>query len=177
MRSRRTWAALARAARSICVSTLTKRRSSLAGKKLRFTFYAEAFALVFTALSQAQTPAASPSLSPTPAPKAPTATPTNNPWATPTWTPTWAPKSTDPPTSTFTYTPTRSGTRAPVPTATPTWTPIPPVTRASLGLLPTAYSNAWDRWDGFNWDISFSYYIGSILEKETSKANTDFLNP
>jgi hypothetical protein len=28
-----------------------------------------------------------------------------------------------------------------------------------------------------NWDLSFTYYIGSIVERDTAKTNPDFLNP
>ena len=117
-----------------------------------------------------------------------TATPTstNNPFATPTWTYTWDPWSTDtatPSSPTATFTPTntptftQTGTISPTLTFTPTMTHTPNISRASLALMPTAYTNAWDRWDGLNWDISFSYYIGSIAEKDNTETNADFLNP
>lgn len=117
----------------------------------------------------------------------PTPSPTDNPWATATWTYTWgfAPTSTPTPfgmptatyTVTNTFTPTVTGTIEPTMTFTVTLTNTPSISRASLALLPTAYSNAWDRWDGFNWDIDFSYYIGAIAAKDNSSPNTDFLEP
>jgi hypothetical protein len=45
-----------------------------------------------------------------------------------------------------------------------------------MALLPTAYSNRLDRTDGFNLDLLFSYYIGSIAEK-ASGADIEWLNP
>jgi hypothetical protein len=95
----------------------------------------------------------------------PTPTPTYNPYAT--TTDTLTPGSpTDTPTNTFT--PTATGT---IDTPTPTWSPTPVISRASLVLLPTAYSNARDHWDGFNWDIDFTYFIGSIISQDYSRAN------
>jgi hypothetical protein len=84
----------------------------------------------------------------------PSPTPTFNPFAT-------AGTSTDTVTSTFTAT--QTGT---IYTPTPTWTSTPNISRASLVLLPTAYSNARDHWDGFNWDIDFTYFIGSIVSAD-----------
>jgi len=43
--------------------------------------------------------------------------------------------------------------------------------------MPTAFSNGWDHWDNFNWDIGFSYYIGSIAETNTTLGTTDYLIP
>lgn len=115
----------------------------------------------------------------------PTATFTENPFATPTWTATWDPFATDTPTPsptpinqasltpTGTFTPTVTGT---IPTSTPTLTSTPSISRASLALWPTAYSNAWDRWDGLNWDIAFTYMIGTIAEKDNGQP-TSYLNP
>jgi len=118
----------------------------------------------------------------------PTATYTFNPFASPTWTPTWGfgsfssqtptPSS---PTATFTprftSTPTNTGTLSPTATFTPTFTNTPSISRASLALLSTAYSNAWDRTDGFNWDMGFSYYIGSIVSRDFAKKDIDSLEP
>ncbi len=121
----------------------------------------------------------SPTGTPTPSP---TPTFTFNPFATPTWTYTWDPFATDTPTVgsptstptvTNTFTPTVTGT---IPTSTPTMTDTPSISRASLALWPTAYSNGWDRWDGFNWDIAFTYLIGTIAEKEDGLP-ADYLNP
>ncbi len=115
----------------------------------------------------------------------PTSTPTFNPFATPTWTFTWDPFATDTPTPgsptptftpTETSTPTVTGTQSPSMTFTPTITNTPSISRASLALLSTAYSNGWDHWDKWNWDIGFSYYIGSIAEKDMG-SSTQFLNP
>jgi hypothetical protein len=58
-------------------------------------------------------------------------------------------------------------------TFTPTMTVTPSISRASLVMLPTAYSNGWDRTDGFNWDIDFTYFIGSIISKNKDQ---DYLN-
>jgi hypothetical protein len=105
----------------------------------------------------------------------PTPTATDNPFATPTFTPTWNPFATDTPTPgsptdtftpTYTFTNTPTGTLTPTATFTFTWTNTPSISRAKLALLPTAYTNAWDRWDGFNWDIDFTYYIGSIVSRD-----------
>jgi hypothetical protein len=93
----------------------------------------------------------------------PTPTPTYNPFATDTYTPTPG-SPTDTPT--FTFTATQTGT---IYTPTPTWTSTPNISRASLVLLPTAYSNAKDHWDGFNWDIDFTYFIGSIVSGDYTK--------
>jgi hypothetical protein len=43
--------------------------------------------------------------------------------------------------------------------------------------MPTAFSNGWDHWDGLNWDISFSYFIGDIAESDNLSGTTDYLNP
>ncbi|HEY5040260.1 MAG TPA: hypothetical protein VIJ93_14435, partial [bacterium] len=113
----------------------------------------------------------------------PTSTPTENLFAYLTGTPTF----TNTPdiffhgTSTFTPTPTitPTGTITPPPQYTPTLTSTPNISRASLALLPTAYSNAWDRWDGFNWNFAFSFYIGSIISRDYSipGAGLDSLEP
>ena len=81
------------------------------------------------------------------------------------------------PTLTLSPTPTITGTIYPTDTFTPTWTNTPPISRGSLALMPTAFSNGWDHWDGFNWDISFSYYIGSIAEEDNRVGTVDYLNP
>jgi hypothetical protein len=78
---------------------------------------------------------------------------------------------------TYTPSPTPKGTRQPTLTFTPTATHTPPVSRASLALWPTAYSNDQYRTDGFNWDIGFTYVIGTIAEKASDKPNVDWLNP
>ena len=110
----------------------------------------------------------------------PTVTFTANPFDTATSTPTETPfgfisLNTNTPTPSSTPTSTPSGTQTP-PTAT--FTPTPGISRASLVLLPTAYSNAWDRWDGFNWDMGFSFYIGSIVSRDfTAKNGLDSLEP
>jgi len=97
----------------------------------------------------------------------PTMTPTYNPFATDTWTST--PGSvTDTPSSTFTAT--QTGT---IFTSTPTLTSTPNISRASLVLLPTAYSNGRDHWDGFNWDIDFTYFIGSLLSEDYTKQQSN----
>ncbi len=153
----------------------------------RFTYCVEL--LVFLAAStlwaQATTPPGWPTATPQPT-GTPTQTFTPNPFSTPTWTPTWDPWSTDTftptpnltnapsNTPTQTFTPTVTGT---IPTSTPTMTSTPSISRASLALWPTAYSNAWDRWDGFNWDIGFTYFIGTIAEKDVSSPSVDYLNP
>ncbi|HTA75656.1 MAG TPA: hypothetical protein VK791_00700, partial [bacterium] len=98
----------------------------------------------------------------------PTSTPTYNPFATTTDTPTPG-SPTDTPSNTFT--PTQTGT---IDTPTPTWTPTPLISRASLVMLPTAYSNGRDYWNGFNWDVDFTYYIGSIISQDYTKAPNGF---
>ena len=98
----------------------------------------------------------------------PTSTPTYNPFATATDTPTPG-SPTDTPTNSFT--PTATGT---IDTPTPTATYTPVISRASLVMLPTAYSNARDHWDGFNWDIDFTYFIGSIISEDTTKGSNGF---
>ena len=116
----------------------------------------------------------------------PTPTFTYNPYATPTWTFTWNPYATDTftpgsPTATFTrtFTPTvtPTGTLIPTNTPSPTMTNTPGISRASLSLLSTAYTNAWDRTDGFDWDMAFTYYIGSIISRDYSKPDIDSLEP
>ena len=123
------------------------------------------------------TPTNSPTNTPTP-------TFTDNPFATPTWTNTWDPYSTDTPTpgsptatftSTFTGTDTQTGTISPSMTFTPTQTNTPSISRASLVMLPTAFSNGWDHTDGFNWNIDFTYFIGSIISRDTSLPYLDSL--
>jgi hypothetical protein len=96
----------------------------------------------------------------------PTPSPTFNPFATETITPTPG-SPTD--TITPTFTATQTGT---IYTPTPTWTATPNISRASLVLLPTAYSNARDHWDGFNWDIDFTYFIGSLISQDYTKAGS-----
>jgi hypothetical protein len=95
----------------------------------------------------------------------PTPTPTYNPYATTTDTSTPG-SPTDTPSNTFT--PTATGT---IDTPTPTWSPTPIISRASLVMLPTAYSNGRDYWNGFNWDIDFTYYIGSIISQDYTQTN------
>lgn len=165
---------------------------------LRFIYCVELlfFLAASTLWAQSNTPMPSPTGTPTPTFTAavdtdtPTATPTAtftvNPFATPTWTFTWDPWSTNTftPTpnmtnaATFTptptFTPTVTGT---IPTSTPTTTDTPSISRASLALWPTAYSNAWDRWDGLNWDISFTYLIGTIAQRDYSQTSVSYLNP
>lgn len=55
--------------------------------------------------------------------------------------------------------------------------PTPFVGRSGLALLPTAYSNRPDQTGGFNLDLLFSYYIGSIVEKRRGAESTEVLNP
>jgi hypothetical protein len=116
-----------------------------------------------------------------------TASPTETPWGfiapdtpTPTETP-WgyegSPSPTPNPMSSITPTPTIMGTIYPTDTFTPTWTNTPSISRGALALMPTAFSNGWDHWDGLNWDISFSYYIGTIADSNTTTGATDYLNP
>lgn len=92
--------------------------------------------------------------------------------ATPTGVP-GSPTATDTPTPspTITSTPTETGT----PTPSPTRTPV--IARSGMALLPTGYSNRPDRVDGFNLDLLFTYYIGSILERRSDSEGTEFLNP
>jgi len=118
----------------------------------------------------------------------PTPTFTRDPFATPTYTKTWDPWQTlsptptstpttpsqDTATFTLTATPTATGTQ-PTQTFTPTSTQV--ISRAGLVLLSTAYSNAYDRWDGFNWDVNFSSYIGSIVSRDFTKPDLDTLEP
>ena len=94
-----------------------------------------------------------------------TPTPTYNPFATATDTPTPG-SPTDTPT--YTFTPTSTGT---IDTPTPTWSSTPIISRASLVMLPTAYSNGRDYWNGFNWDLDFTYYIGSIISQDDTQQN------
>lgn len=112
-------------------------------------------------------------------------TPTETPWgyiapptATPTETP-WGYEGSPSSTPTFmnTPTPTITGTQYPTDTFTPTWTNTPSISRGALALMPTAFSNGWDHWDGLNWDIVFAYYIGSIAEKDIHADSTSYLNP
>ncbi len=99
-----------------------------------------------------------------------------NPYATDTFTP-------GSPTATFTrtFTPTETPTPGTLPPPTdppsPTMTNTPGISRASLSLLSTAYTNAWDRTDGFDWDMAFTYYIGSIISREYDKPDIDSLEP
>ena|GEM_PF-1243986 len=130
------------------------------------------------------TPSPTSTFSPTFTPTfTPTSTNTQDPFATPTWTSTWGAALTDTPTlyltrtPTNTYTPTCTGTITPPPTITPTMTSTPGISRSGLALLSTAYSDAWDRWDGFNWGMGFSYYIGSIVSRDFAKPNIDSLEP
>ncbi len=60
-------------------------------------------------------------------------------------------------------------------TFTPTLTNTPSISRASLVMLPTAFSNGWDHQDGFNWNIDFTYFIGSIISRDTSEPYLDSL--
>jgi hypothetical protein len=133
------------------------------------------------------TPVSSPPATPTPTStedlfSTPTYTWTWDPWATNTATPTpnffsldQTPLATWTPIMTSTFTPT--GTLTPPDTATPTITDTPSISRSGLALLPTAYSNGLFNSDGWNWDLSFSYFIGTIAEHEKGEANSDFLNP
>jgi hypothetical protein len=130
----------------------------------------------FTAVNT-DTPSDTPTVTPSP-------TFTYNPYATPTWTNTWDPYATDTPTpgsptATYTWTatgtPTQTGTISPTLTFTPTLTYTPSISRASMVMLPTAYSNGWDHSDGFNWDIDFTYFIGSIISRDFSQPNLDSL--
>lgn len=83
-------------------------------------------------------------------------------------------------TGTSTATPNMTQTAVGTPTETSTTTPkptnTPVIARSGLALFPTAYSNAMYRTDGFNLDILFSYFIGSIVEKDRGQA-TETLNP
>ncbi len=174
-------------------------------KTLRFIYCVELLALLAAPAAWAQTVAPSPSAtftdSPTSSPSptftptftstySPTATPTYtytvDPFATPTWTYTWGALTgfaTDTPTVYYTrtpmptFTPTQTGTITPPPTMTPTLTATPGISRASLSLLSTAYTNDWNRWDGFDWDMSFTYYIGSIISRDYTKPDIDALEP
>ncbi len=116
------------------------------------------------------------------APDTPTATDTPLGWVPPTATNTplgWegSPTATPNPSSSATPTFTPTGTIFPTDTYTPTWTFTPVISRGALALMPTAFSNGWDHWDGLNWDISFSYYIGSIAEGDKDTGSTDYLSP
>jgi hypothetical protein len=95
----------------------------------------------------------------------PTPSPTYNAFSTDTWTATPG-SPTD--TATYTFTATQTGT---IYTPTPTWSATPNISRASLVMLPTAYSNATDHWDGFNWDMDFTYFIGSIVSEDYNQQN------
>ena len=46
-----------------------------------------------------------------------------------------------------------------------------------MALWPTAYSNGWDHTDGLNWDLAFSYFIGTIAERDFTQPNVDWVNP
>jgi hypothetical protein len=168
---------------------------------LRFIYCVELLTLLAAPAlwAQSNTPTPSPSWTATPTftftevstdtpTDTPTVTPsptfTYNPFATPTWTDTWDPYATDTPTpgsptATFTWTatgtPTQTGTISPTLTFTPTLTYTPSISRASLVMLPTAYSTAWDRTDGFNLDIDFAYFIGSIISRDSSQPSLDSL--
>jgi hypothetical protein len=61
-------------------------------------------------------------------------------------------------------------------TSTPKPTNTPVIARSGLALFPTAYSNGLYRSDGFNLDLLFSYFIGSIVEKQRGQQAED-LNP
>jgi len=145
-------------------------------------------------MAQSPTNTFTPAVSDTPSPTftfSPTATPsftptktrTPDPFATPTWTYTWGAAATNTPTvyytrtPTDTYTPTATGSITPPPTITATMTSTPGISRSGLSILGTAYSDAWDRWDGFNWAMGFSYYIGSIISRDYAKPNIDSLEP
>lgn len=122
---------------------------------------------------QTTSPAASPTATPT---ATSTSTQTALPAASPgsptsTGTPTDSPTATVSPTST----PTR-GTPTDTPTVTMTPTKTPALARSAIALLPTAYSNRLNRTDGLNLDLLFSYYIGSIAEKDSGAA-VEWLNP
>ena len=157
----------------------------MGGKALRFTYCVELLFFLMASVSWGQDRMGLPTATPVPT-GTPTPTFTANPFATPTWTPTFDYFATDTPTPTPTpinpasltptnsFTPTVTGT---IPTSTPSPTDTPSISRASLALWPTAYSNAWDRTDGFNWDIGFTYFIGTIAERENGAANVDWLNP
>jgi hypothetical protein len=86
------------------------------------------------------------------------------------------------PSTAATATPTNGTPQGPVgtPTETSTTTPkptnTPVIARSGLALFPTAYSNGLYRSDGFNLDILFSYFIGSIIEKDRG-LQTETLNP
>jgi hypothetical protein len=167
-----------------------KKRFASAAKTLRFIFCVEAI-LAFTggSILWAQTPEEKKAAVATSTAEAPKPNPNTGVyvWSTPTWTytwgaletatptPVWMPTATYTITSTFTHTITGTIQPTATPTASPTATPI--ISRASLALLSTAYSNAWDHSNGFNWDIAFSYYIGAIAAKENSSPNMDFLEP
>jgi len=103
-------------------------------------------------------------------PPAITATATATATTTPTSTPTVMT------TATATSTPTVAGTDTPTPTSTPSPTKTPVIARSGLALFPTAYSNGLTRTDGFNLDILFSYFIGSIIERSAGLPN-ETLNP
>jgi hypothetical protein len=174
-----------------------KRRFALGAKTSRFTYCVELFLLLTasaawgqmvapTSTSSSSADQVSPTFTPTSTSTStftatPTATSTENLFAVLTGTPT----STNTPdiffhgtpTSTPTPTVTPTGTITPPPQYTPTMTSTPSISRASLALLPTAYSNAWDRWDGFNWNFAFSFYIGSIISRDFSKPDIDSLEP
>ena len=112
----------------------------------------------------------------------PTSTEVWDPWATPTLTPTPnffsfgdTPVATFTPIMTATYT--QTGTITPPDTDTPTTTETPSISRSGLALLPTAYSNGLGFTNDWNWDLGFTYFIGSIAEQEEGEASPDWLNP
>src|ERR1700679_2606977 len=148
-----------KARRSIYVLTPTNRRFSLDARKLKSICCVKRLFLFFLLASSAQAQFIAPgsgsnqfggfsdsnaTVGPTDTPTwdpmiptyTPTPTPTYNPFATTTDTSTPG-SPTDTPSNTFT--PTATGT---IDTPTPTWSPTPVISRASLVLLPTAYSNA-----------------------------------
>lgn len=65
-----------------------------------------------------------------------------------------------------------TATLSPTPTATNT----PVIARSGLAFFPTGYSNGIYRSDGFNLDLLFAYFIGSIVEKQRGQ-QTETLNP
>lgn len=171
----------------------------MGARTLRFIYFVEGLALLTAPAVWAQSVA--PTFTPIPTYTAtaantdtptytstptPTWTATTNPFATPTWTFTWDPFSTDTPTPgsptdtptlTPSFTPTPTGTLSPSMTFTATMTNTPVISRGALALWPTAYSNGWDHWNGLNWDIAFTYIIGTIAEREYSSSSVDWVNP
>ncbi len=170
---------------------------------MKFIFYVElAFCGLWTALVFAQTPIVSMSptsgstigsaqfFSPTPTPTATSAFNFLNAFATATTTPTPTatsfisgiklfqpsePTSTPTPEAFFSATPTPTEFIYYGPTPTPTATPI---NRSGIALLPTAFSNNRYRTSGWNLDLLFTYYIGSILQKNFQPTpNINYLTP